>query len=121
MAVPPETPVEPPTEQPVGANGLGGGAGVVGQAPGMAAVAPTRGLAGPANEAVTPQPTSTPLAAPTEAAQVPAPQPPVALEQKGAYPIQRPLVNPLRIAEGGLAIAVVALGMAAWIARRRNR
>ena len=121
MAVPPETPVEPPTEQPVGANGLGGGASGVGQAPGTAAVAPTRGLAEPASEAVTPQATSTPLAAPTEVARVLAPQPPVALEQGGAYPIQRPLVNPLRIAEGALAIAVVALGMAAWIARRRNR
>ena len=119
-AVPPETPVEPPTEQPIGASGLGGGAGV-GQTPGIVAVAPTPALAGQANEAVAPQPTSTPLAAPTEAARVPAPQPPTALEQGGAYQVQRPVVNPLRIVESGLAIAVVVLGMAAWIARRRNR
>jgi len=120
-AVPPETPVEPPTEQPMGASGLGGGAAGVGQAPGIAAVAPTRALAGQANEAVTPQPTSTPLAAPTEVARVLAPQPPTAPERGGAHQIQRPVVNPLRIAEGTLAIAVVMLGMAAWIARRRNR
>jgi predicted anti-sigma-YlaC factor YlaD len=120
-AVPPETPVEPPTEQAVGNSGLGGGAAGVGQAPGIAAVAPTRLLAEPASEAVTPQPTSTPLAAPTEVARVLAPQPPTAPEQGGAYRIQRSIVNPLRIAEGALAIAVVALGMAAWIARRRNR
>jgi anti-sigma factor RsiW len=120
-AVPPETPVEPPTEQPMGASGLGGGAGGVGQAPSTAAVAPTRLLAGQASEAATAQPTSTPLAAPTEVARIPAPQPLVAPEQRGAYQVQRPSVSPLRIAEGALAIAVVALGMAAWIARRRNR
>ena len=120
-AVPPETPVEPPTEQPMGASGLGGGAGGVGQAPSTAAVAPTRLLAGQASEAATAQPTSTPLAAPTEVARIPAPQPPVAPEQRGAYQVQRPSVSPLRIAEGALAIAVVALGMAAWIARRRSR
>jgi len=120
-AVPPETPVEPPTEGPIGASGLGGGAGGVGQTPGIAAVAPTRASAEQASEAVTPQPTSTPLAAPTEVARVPAPQPPVALERGGAHQIQRPAVNPLRVAEGVLAIAVVALGTAAWIARRRNR
>ena len=120
-AVPPETPIEPPTEQPMGGSGLGGGAGGVGQAPGMAAVAPTPSLAKQAGETVTPQPTSTPLASPTEVARVLAPQPPVALEQGGAYPIQRPTVNPLRLAEGALAIVAVMLGMAAWIARRRNR
>jgi anti-sigma factor RsiW len=120
-AAPPETPVEPPTEQPMGASGLGGGAGGVGQAPSTAAVAPTLAPAGQASEAATPQPTSTPLAAPTEIARVLAPQPPVALEQGGAYQIHRPVVNPLRIVESGLAIAVVALGVAAWIARRRNR
>jgi len=116
-----ETPVEPPTEEPLDASGLGGGAGGVGQAPSPEAVAPTRALAGQTSEAATAQPTSTPLAAPTEVARVPAPQPPAALEQGGAYQIQRPAVSPLRIVEGALAIAVVALGMAAWIARRRNR
>ena len=120
-AVLPEVPVESPTEQPMGASGLGGGAGGVGQAPGITAVAPTRALAGRANEAVTPQPTSTPLAAPTEVARILAPQPPTAPEQEGAHQIQRPVVNSLRIAEGTLAIAAVMLGMAAWIARRRNR
>ena len=120
-AVPPETPVEPPTEQPMGESGLGGGAGGVGQAPGIAAVAPTHSLAESASEAVTPQPTSTPLASPTEAARVLAPQPPVALEQRGAYPIQRPVVNPLRLAEGALAIVVVMLGATTWVVRRRNR
>ena len=120
-ALPPETPVEPPTEQPMGASGLGGGAGGVGQAPSTAAVAPTRLLAGQASEAATAQPTSTPLAAPTEVARIPAPQPPVALEQRGAYQIQRPAVSTLRIVESALAIAVVALGIAAWIARRHNR
>jgi hypothetical protein len=120
-AVPPEVPVEPPAEQPMGASGLGGGAGGVGQAPGIAAVAPTLAPAGQASEAATAQPTSTPLAAPTEVARVLAPQPPVAPEQGGAYQIQRLVVNPLRIVESGLAIAVVVLGVAAWIARRRNR
>ena len=120
-AVPPETPVEPPTEQPMGASGLGGGAGGVGQAPSTATVAPTRLLAGQASEAATTQPTSTPLAAPTEVARIPAPQPPVAPEQRGAYQVQRPAVSTLRIVEGALAIDVVALGMAAWIARRRSR
>jgi len=121
-AVPPdETPVEPPSEQPMGASGLGGGAGGVGQAPGIAAVAPTRAPAGQAGEAATPQPTTMPLAAPTEVARVLAPQPPTAPEQGGVYQTQRPAVNPLRIAEGVLAIAVVVLGMAAWNARRRNR
>jgi len=120
-AMPPTTPAEPPTEQPMGEVGLGSGAGGVGQAPGTAAVAPTRLLAGQASEAATAQPTSTPLAAPTEAAHVPAPQPPAALEQRGAYQIQRPAVSPVRIVESALAVAVVALGMATWIARRRNR
>jgi anti-sigma factor RsiW len=120
-AAPPETAVEPPTEQPMGASGLGGGAGGVGQAPSTTAVAPTRLLAGQAGEAATARPTSMPPAAPTEVARIPAPQPPVALEPRGAYQIKRPAVNPLRIVEGALALAVVALGMAAWIARRRNR
>jgi hypothetical protein len=120
-AVPPETPVEPPSEQPMGASGLGGGAGGVGQAPSTVAVAPTLAPAGQTGAAVTPQPTSTPLAAPTEVARVLAPQPPTAPEQGGAYQIQRPSVSPLRIAEGALAVAVVVLGVAAWIARRRDR
>ena len=120
-AVSPETLVEPPTEQPLGASGVGGGGGEVGQAPSTTTVAPTRSPVEQATEVATPQPTSTPLAAPTEAARVPAPQPPVASEPGGAYQIQRPAVSPLRIAEGALAIAIVALGMAAWAARRREQ
>jgi hypothetical protein len=120
-AVSPETPVEPPTEQPLGAAGLGGGEGGVGQAPSATAVTPPRTVEGKANEAATPQPTSTPPAAPAEAARAPAPQPPAAVEQGGAYQVQRPAVNPLHIVEGALAIAAVVLGLGAWVARRRER
>ena len=119
-AVLPETPVEPPTGQPLGATGLGSGAGP-GQAPSATAVAPPRTLEGKTSETATPQPTSTPLAAPTEAARAPAPQPPAAPEAGGTYQIRRPAVSPLRIAEGALAIAAVVLGMAAWVARRREQ
>jgi anti-sigma factor RsiW len=120
-AVSPETPVEPPTEQPLGATGLGGGGGAAGQVPSATAVAPPRTLEGGTGEAAIPQPTSTPLAAPTEAARAPAPQPPAAVEPGGAYQVQRPTVNPLRVVEGTLAIAVVALGLGAWVARRRRQ
>ena len=119
-AVSPETPVEPPTEQPLGATGLGGGGGA-GQAPSATAVAPPRTLQGKTSETTTPQPTSTPPAAPTEVARVPAPPPQAAPEVGGTYQIQRPAVSPLRIAEGSLAIAAVVLGMAAWVARRREQ
>jgi hypothetical protein len=120
------TPVEPPVEQPLTDSGTGGGGadnglGGGGQAPGPlpAAPLPPPQPGGPAAD-VLPAPTL-PAAAPTEVARAAAPQPPPAGPRGGAFQPQGPALDPLRIAEGGLAALAVALGVATWIARRRGR
>jgi len=107
--------VEPPAGQAIQDAGLGG-------AP---PPAPSRAAAG--QVALTPAAQPTPIPAlpgapePTQIARAPEPQPPAAPLREGAYPAQPPAVNPLRIAEGALAVLALALGVAAWIARRRSR
>ena len=106
------TVTEPPTDQSSRDAGLGGGA---------LPPAPQRATTSQAPLTPTAQPTTMPTRpAPTEIARAPEPQPPAALRE-GAYPAQPPVVNPLRIAEGALAVLALALGVAAWIARRRSR
>ena len=107
--------VEPPAGQAIQDAGLGG-------AP---PPAPSRAAAG--QVALTPAAQPTPIPAlpgapeRTQIARAPEPQPPAAPLREGAYPAQPPAVNPLRIAEGALAVLALALGVAAWIARRRSR
>ena len=114
------TVVEPPTQQALQDAGLGGGGA---PPPAASPPAPMRG----ATLTLTPtvQPTSAPTLPaapePTQIARAPEPQPPAAPLREGAYQAQPPAVNPLRIAEGVLAVLALALGVAAWITRRRSR
>jgi len=126
-AAQPVPPAEPPTEQPLMDAGLGGG----GQSPG----APPPALANEATlvtgthgfAAATAQPTLAPTAiaqatpGPTLVARASEPQPLTAPLREGAYSTPPPAVNTLRILEGTLAVLALALGVAAWVARRRSR
>jgi Putative zinc-finger len=120
------TPAEPSVEQPLTDMGVGGGGadnglGGGGQAPGPLPAAPLPPPQ-PGGQAAEVLPTPTlPVAAPTEVARAAVPQPPAAEPRGGAFQLQRLALAPLRIAEGGLAVLAVALGVAAWIARRRSR
>jgi len=120
------TPVEPPVEQPLADTGVGGGGaddglGGGGQAPGPLPAAPLP-PAQPGGQVAGVLPTPTlPAPAPTEVARAAVPQPPSAEPRGGAFQLQRPALDPLRIAEGALAALAVALGAATWIARRRGR
>jgi hypothetical protein len=126
-AAPPaaNTEITPPIEEPLTDAGLGGG----GQAPGARGQPPAfqpgeaATLEGPTPTA----PVSAPAApAPTQIARnvaplAPAPQPPTAGAREYTYSIQRPTTIRFRVAEGALAVLVITLGAAAWVARRRNR
>ena len=120
------TPAEPPVEQPLTDSGTGGGGadnglGGGGQAPGPLPAAPLP-PAQPGGQVAGVLPTPTlPVPAPTEVARAAVPQPPSAEPRGGAFQLQRPALDPVRIAEGALAALAVALGVAAWIARRRSR
>ena len=120
------TPVEPPIEQPLTDTGMGGGGaddglGGGGQAQGVLPAAPLP-PAQPGGEAPNVRPAPTlPTPATTEVARAAVPQPPSAESRGGASYLQRPALDPFRIAEGALAALAVALGMATWIARRRSR
>ena len=115
-AAPQVTIVEPPTDQSSRDAGLGGGA---------PPPAPSRAATGQVALTPTAQPTPMPALPaapePTQIARAPEPQPPAAPLREGAYQAQPPAVNPLRIAEGALAVLALALGVAAWITRRRSR
>ena len=114
-AAPQATLVEPPTGQAIQDAGLGGAPppAPLRAATGQVALTPT---AQP-----TPMPTLPAAPEPTQIARAPEPQPPAAPLREGAYPAQPPAAYPLRIAEGVLAVLALALGVAAWIARRRSR
>jgi anti-sigma factor RsiW len=117
------TVVEPPTEQARQDAGLGGGGP---PPPGAPPPAPLRAATGQVSLTPTAQPTLMPTWAPatplpTQIARAPEPQPPAVSPRLGAYQARPPAVNPVRIAEGALAVLALALGVAAWIARRRTR
>jgi hypothetical protein len=130
-AAPQATFVEPLTGQAIQDAGLGGAPppGASPPAPRLPAtqaseaamVTGTRALATTLQPTLTPTTMTQVTPAPTQIARAPQPQPPAVPPREGAYPAQPPAVNPLRIAEGVLAVLALALGVAAWIARRRSR
>ena len=117
------TVVEPPTEQALRDSGLGGGSP---PPPGAPPPAPLRVATGQVTLTPTAQPAPMPTLAPathepTQIARAPGPQPLAAPLRQGAYQVKPRTVNPLRVAEGALAVLALTLGVAAWIARRRSR
>ena len=115
----PLTPVEPPVEQPLTSEGLGGGTG-----PGAAPIPPqpasvaTKRESGPTPAATAPVARPSPAA--TAVARAPEPQP-SADQRQDNIQVARTVVNPLHIVEDMLAALVLILGVTTWIVRRRSR